>query len=92
MKIEYWACIIITWTVFFDSLRDGFKESDIGWWQWHIIKWCQFIPIIVYVMILTLEKWYWWLGLAVVSWIVWRIGINVVCKKGWKSMWFWWLK
>ena len=91
MKIEYWTCLIILWTTFFDSLRDGFKETNIGWWKWHLIKWCQFLPIIVYLMILTLHRWHYWIILIIASWLLWRFGIVIICKKNWKSIWFWWL-
>lgn len=86
MNIEIVTCLIILWTVLFDSLRDGFLHN-VSWTKWHIIKYCEFYPIIIYLMILTLHKWYIWIVLPIISWAIWRFGITVICKKHWETIW-----
>ena len=77
--------VIILWTVFFDSLRDGFLHES--WWKRHIFKWLAFYPVIIYLM--WGWEWYWFVATGIMSWLIWRFGIHVVCKKDWKS---WWIK
>jgi len=80
-----WTIIIILWTVFFDSLRDGLLHES--WIKRHLFKWLAFYPIIIYLM--WGWKWYWWIVMAVVCWAIWQLGIHFICKKDWDS---WWIK
>lgn len=34
--------VVILVTVIFDAMRDAwvYRRAGIGWWQWHIVKWC----------------------------------------------------
>jgi len=80
-----WTIIIILWTVFFDSLRDGFLHES--WIKRHIFKWLAFYPIIIY--LLWEYPWYCFISMAIASWLIWQLGARVICKKEWES---WWIK
>jgi len=76
--------IIILWTVFLDSLRDGLEGS---WLKTHIVKWLQFYPIIIYLMIVEKLIWWLWIVLAIISWGIWQLSIRFICHKNWTSIW-----
>ena len=88
--LEYIALIVIIITVFFDSLRDGFKD-DKNWWKRHIVKWLQFYIPILFVMVVHLD-WKWWIILPIPCWTIWQVTIFHVAKKNWESMWIRWMK
>ena len=68
----FWAVAVILLSTAANALHDRWITRNVGWWQWHIVKWIMFFPPLVYIAVYFLS-WQWWLPLAIVSWILWRI-------------------
>ena len=80
------AVVVVLCYCFVDSMTDGTQGGD--WLTWHIWKWIKFYGIIAYILIDKFGKnfWKWVLILIVPSWLLWQLGVNVICKKGWESL------
>jgi len=83
--INLMSITVIFCTIFFDRLRDEFLKEN--WITRHIFKWFAFYPIIIY--LIWGWNWYWFVVMAILSWLIWQFGIRVICKKNWES---WWIK
>ena len=68
-----------------DGMRDGMikRREDVGWWQYHLIKWMSFYPPLVLIWCLTLSRTgghhaiISTLMLMVLSWIAWQVGAHL---------------
>ncbi len=89
MEIIIIIAIIIIAT-FFDALRDGWKEQDVGFWKWHTVKWIAFFLPLIYCVyrLIVLGISFWPMVVVVlVSWILWQFVIHVICGRNWTSVW-----
>lgn len=88
--------VIILWiTSLFDSMRDGWKESNIGYYRWHAIKWAAFFTPLLYLVhrlyVLGLH-WILLLLVALISWIFWQYGYHKICERPGTSIWTRWIE
>lgn len=68
----YLAAAIVFVVACSDALRDRWVSRQVGWWQWHIIKWLAFYPPLVALVVLFVPKVY-WAPLAAICMIAWRV-------------------
>ena len=67
-----WAVVIIIVVTVCDALRDRWITRNVGWWQWHIVKWIAFYTPLVVLTVLFIP-WVWWPPLVIVAEILWRV-------------------
>ncbi|MBN1465995.1 hypothetical protein JXA02_09550 [candidate division KSB1 bacterium] len=67
-----WTAVIVVIVTASDALRDRWVVRQVGWWQWHIVKWIAFYPPLV-VLTVRYIPWIYWIPLVAVCWILWRV-------------------
>lgn len=83
-------CVIIC-LCFLDGMRDGTLDAD--WWTRHIWKWAAFYGAMIYILIFNFGKKFWkWLWVGVLGWLIWWFAVRVICGKEWESMWIRWIR
>tara|TARA_R100000656_G_scaffold67119_2_gene50862 strand:- start:378 stop:701 length:324 start_codon:yes stop_codon:yes gene_type:complete len=87
---EYVAIAVILIASCFDALRDAWMR-DAGWWKRHSVKWISFYLPLTFIMVMFVD-WTWWAGVAILSWIVWRLSLRHIGGVQWESMWIRWAK
>ncbi|MBN1560413.1 hypothetical protein JW998_09195 [candidate division KSB1 bacterium] len=67
-----WTAVIVVIVTASDALRDRWVSRQVGWWQWHIVKWIAFYPPVIALTIRYIP-WPYWIPLTAVCWILWRV-------------------
>lgn len=86
MQLKTLILAVFAWTVVFDALRDGWMRSE-GWWTRHIVKWGQFYPVLIVILLIVFP---WWVPLLLAgpSWILWQISLRYIAGVKWESWLF----
>ena len=66
------AALIVVVVTASDAFRDRWVSRQVGWWQWHIVKWIAFYPPLA-VLTIRYIPWAYWAPLVAVCWILWRV-------------------
>lgn len=67
--------LLIALVTICDAMRDAWvsgRRRDIGWWEWHIVKWIAFYAPLVVLCVTFLETWQ-MLALAILCYGLWEL-------------------
>ena len=65
------ALAVVILSTAMNALHDKWITRNVGWWQWHIVKWLMFFPPLIFITLHFID-WRLWIPLVVVCWVLWR--------------------